>query len=136
MGGDDAPLRHDLDPGAADAGGEVAAREPRADRVEGLADAHPALAVDRDRRDPREIEGSRGQRSQGRAVGLAQGADRQSSAADVARRVAAVGPLEAPVALGQALHPRVGREPPTPRAAHLALDPALLVGAPLAGLAA
>ena len=78
---------------------------PRRDRVEGLADADPGLAVDPDRDDPRRVEGLRGQRPERRPVGLAHRADGQRRGADVAGEVAPVGLLEPPVEVGEALAP-------------------------------
>ena len=82
VAGDDRAALDNLDPGPADVGGELPARKPGRDRIEGLADAHPG------------------------PVRLTHGADGQPPRADVPGEVASVGLLQAPVELVQALHLR------------------------------
>jgi hypothetical protein len=129
---DDRSCVGDLDRGAPDARGERHPGEPCRHRVEGLADADPGPGVDLDRDDAREVEGLRGQRPQGRPVGLAVLADRCPARPDVAGKVAPVGLFQLPVELGETLHVRDRHEEPAALPADLALDTALLVGTALA----
>ena len=135
VGRDDRPGVGHLDPGAADARRELPAGIACRDRIEGLADADAGLPVDPDRDDPRRVEGNRGERRQCRPVGRAHGADGLPPRADVAGEIPPVCLLQAPVEVGEALHPRHGHEEAPALAAHLALDAALLVGTLLARLA-